>query len=227
MHLTRASGNRYGTDGMKDVIGTDAGETSTGSNRLSKKTGATDNEAPASYNETNAFGDASSSSTHALPATNEDQANQKTNASQDMMHAATQANGADNDANNLSRHAPIIIFVPARLRRVGKGKQLVIDTANRVDVDPSLVALIREAVATRDALLSGDYDSIEDMSRRTGIIKARLVSLVRLSWLAPDILRLVFDGRQPIKWTATKLLTTSKDLPPDWGDQRRFLGLVD
>ena len=53
------------------------------------------------------------------------------------------------------------------------------------------------------------------------------VPTLRLSWLAPDILRLVFDGRQHLDWTATKLLTTSKDLPSDWRDQRHFLGLVD
>jgi hypothetical protein len=53
------------------------------------------------------------------------------------------------------------------------------------------------------------------------------VPTLRLSWLAPDILRLVFDGRQHLDWIATKLLSTSKDLPSDWRDQRHFLGLVD
>ncbi len=166
--------------------------------------------------------------------TEEDASNPGTRAigvKKDAPDATTQADDSG-EATTIAeeaalRHAPIFLFVAAKLRRVGKGKTFVIDAAPRVDVDHSLVALFREAVATRDGLLSGDYDSVEDMSRRTGVIKARLVSLVRLFWLAPDILRLVFDGRQPLDWTATKLLTTSKDLPSDWRDQRRFLGLVD
>jgi site-specific DNA recombinase len=56
--------------------------------------------------------------------------------------------------------------------------------------------------------------------------KGRLTSLVRLSYLAPDITRAVLDGRQPIELTPTRLLRLSKDLPHDWSEQRRFLGFA-
>jgi hypothetical protein len=45
---------------------------------------------------------------------------------------------------------------------------------------------------------------------------ARLTSLIRLSYLAPDIVRALLEGRQPIELTPTGLLRLSKDLPHDW-----------
>jgi site-specific DNA recombinase len=51
------------------------------------------------------------------------------------------------------------------------------------------------------------------MSGRLGMNKCRLTSLVRLSYLAPDM-------------TPTRLLRLSKNLPHDWNEQRRFLGFA-
>jgi site-specific DNA recombinase len=39
------------------------------------------------------------------------------------------------------------------------------------------------------------------MTERLGITKGRLASLIRLSYLAPDIVRALLDGRQPIELT--------------------------
>ena len=57
--------------------------------------------------------------------------------------------------------------------------------------------------------------------------KGRIASLFRLSYLAPDIVRALLEGRQPIELTPTRLRRLSKDLPHDWREQRRFLGFSD
>jgi len=57
-------------------------------------------------------------------------------------------------------------------------------------------------------------------SGRLGMNKCRLTSLIRLSYLAPDIVRALLEGRQPIELTPTRLLRLSKDLPHDWSEQR-------
>ena len=108
--------------------------------------------------------------------------------------------------------------------RAGKGKRLVIANGAGAEANEDLVALMREAFAIRNWLLSGSDDSIEAMSGRLGMNKARLTSLVRLSYLAPDIVRSILEGRQPLELSATRLLSLSKDLPHEWSDQRRFLG---
>jgi site-specific DNA recombinase len=59
--------------------------------------------------------------------------------------------------------------------------------------------MVAKAFAIRNQLLSGPDDSIEAMIERLGIARGRLTSLVRLSYLAPDIMRAILEGRQPIR----------------------------
>jgi site-specific DNA recombinase len=86
--------------------------------------------------------------------------------------------------------------------------------------------LIKEAFSIRNRLFSGSDDSIEAMSARLGMNKFRLTSLVRLSYLSPDIVRALLAGRHPIELTPTRLLRLSKDLPHAWLEQSRFLGFA-
>jgi hypothetical protein len=53
----------------------------------------------------------------------------------------------------------------------------------------------------------------------------RLSRLVKLSWLAPEIVEAIADGRHPKRLTPMKLL--SYDLPASWEQQRRLLGIAD
>lgn len=130
----------------------------------------------------------------------------------------------DNRANGANAD-PLLLSIDAVLKRAGKGKRLIIEDGAAAEVNPDLVALLREAFSLRDRLLSGGEESIEDMSRRLGTNKARLTSLVRLSYLSPESVHAILEGRQPVELTPTGLLKLSKDLPKDWDEQRRFLGL--
>jgi len=119
-----------------------------------------------------------------------------------------------------------VLLIEANLRRGGKGKRLVIANGAEAEVNAGLVELIKEAFTIRIQLLSGSDASIEAMSGRLGMNKCRLTSLIRLSYLAPDIVRALLEGRQPIELTPTRLLRLSKDLPHDWSEQRRVLGFA-
>jgi site-specific DNA recombinase len=98
--------------------------------------------------------------------------------------------------------------------------------ALRLKSTPASPPLVAEAFAIRNQLLSGPDDSIEAMIERLGIARGRLTSLVRLSYLAPHIVRALIEGRQPIELTPTRLLRLSKDLPHSWKEQRLFLGFA-
>ena len=121
---------------------------------------------------------------------------------------------------------PITLSIEAKLRRAGKGKRLVIANGAEAEVNAGLVELIKDAFTIRIQLLSGSDDSIEAMSGRLGMNKCRLTSLIRLSYLAPDIVRALLEGRQPIELTPRQLLRLSKDLPHDWSEQRHVLGFA-
>ena len=121
---------------------------------------------------------------------------------------------------------PITLSIEAKLRRGGKGKRLVIANGAEAEVNAGLTAIIAEAFAIRNQLLSGSDASIEAMTERLGMGKGHLTSLVRLSYLGPDIVRALLKGRQPIELTPTRLLRLSKDLPHDWSEQGQFLGFA-
>jgi len=61
------------------------------------------------------------------------------------------------------------------------------------------------------------------MSGRLGMNKGRLTSLVRLSYLGPEIVRALLAGSQANALTPLRL---SKNLPHDWKEQRCFLGFA-
>jgi hypothetical protein len=105
---------------------------------------------------------------------------------------------------------PITLSIEAKLRRAGKGKRLVIANGAETEVNAGLVELIKEAFAIRNQFLSGSHDSIEAMSGRLGMNKGRLTSLVRLSYLGPEVVRALLVGSQSNALTPSRLLRLSK-----------------
>lgn len=88
-----------------------------------------------------------------------------------------------------------------------------------------LLRLLRSARKAQ-SMLDERYDgSITDMAKVLHCTHARLPRLLRLNYLAPDIIAAILDGNQPSDLTGSKLMAT--DLPMDWPLQRRVLGFPD
>jgi site-specific DNA recombinase len=66
------------------------------------------------------------------------------------------------------------------------------------------------------------FVSDERCRREIGSYATRLL---RLKFLAPDIVAAIAAGRQPPALTANKLMADTR-LPLDWGDQRKALGFA-
>lgn len=120
---------------------------------------------------------------------------------------------------------PITFTIEAMLRRAGKGKRLIITNTPPAEVNDHLIELIKEAIAVRQKLLSNPELCIESLTAQLDLYKGRITSLVKLSWLAPKIMRAILEGRQPLDLTPSKLLRLAKDLPLSWDDQHRLLGI--
>ena len=120
--------------------------------------------------------------------------------------------------------ARFVLSIDARLRRAGKGTRLVIGDGAANKISEGLVSLIGRAITRRNTLLSGGYDSIDAMAKQIGIKGDHLTVLVRLSYLAPEIVGAILAGRQPVELTPTRLIGLCKDLPHDWRAQRTYLG---
>ena len=121
----------------------------------------------------------------------------------------------------------LTLSVPARLKRAGLGTKMIIDgpdgRGRKGKADPSLSKLIVKGHVFREKLLKGEGASLSDIAVRQGVTRSYFTRLVRLTFLAPDIIRAILEGRHPPTLTAAKLKEASR-LPLGWSDQREVLG---
>jgi site-specific DNA recombinase len=75
--------------------------------------------------------------------------------------------------------------------------------------------------ALRDAVLASPERTITDIAGSIGQCRSRLGRLLRISWLAPEIVESILAGRQPAGLTPRKLLTAQ--LPLGWDAQKSAL----
>jgi len=86
--------------------------------------------------------------------------------------------------------------------------------------DAVLLKLVMHAFAARDAILSGKADAL--ISDYSPLHQSRLA---RLSYLAPDIVSAILEGRQPPSLSGRRLLRAAH-LSYDWQGQRVMLGFA-
>ena len=116
------------------------------------------------------------------------------------------------------------IVVPALLKRAGKEMRLVIEGGRSVSkADPTLVRLVSQAIAFREQLLTANSVGIAELATRAGVSGSHYTRVLRLGFLAPDILTAIANGRQPVGLTATKLLEDTR-LKLRWSEQGAALG---
>jgi hypothetical protein len=124
---------------------------------------------------------------------------------------------------------PLVLSVPAQLRRVGFGIRMLIDGAvpsgRPARPDPKLIKLIVRAHLLSDKLAESSNEHLADLARRERLTSSYFTRVLRLTYLAPDITRAILEGRHPQDLTARKLLDHSR-LPLTWVEQRRILGFA-
>jgi DNA invertase Pin-like site-specific DNA recombinase len=122
--------------------------------------------------------------------------------------------------------ATVVLTIPARLRRAGMEMRMVVDDGSEpARVDPGLVRVLVRAFAIRDRLLNDHSLTLNDIAAVEGIVPSYTTRLFRLTFLAPDIIATILDGRQPPELTVRKLLDDTR-LPLDWTEQRTRLGFA-
>ena len=114
------------------------------------------------------------------------------------------------------------ISTPAKLVRRGNELRIAMapdgKSSHTDNIDPRLVHLVAQGFAARDYIFAGK--SNEAIS---GYDAKHLSRLIRVSWLAPDIISAILEGRHPVQLTARHLLRCA-NIPYDWQQQRSFLG---
>lgn len=125
-------------------------------------------------------------------------------------------------------HPTEVIDIPANAVTMKRELTLLL---KRREADPSnkpnrrLVGLLEKARAAQAVLDSREVCTVLEMSAKVGCHPKRFTRLVRLNYLAPDIIATIRDGTHPAAITCKRLM--SADLPMDWSLQRRLLGFPD
>ena len=65
-----------------------------------------------------------------------------------------------------------------------------------------------------------------EIAKRNGVGKQYVSRLIRLAFLAPEMVELILAGRQPPELTAQSLRAGRFDIPVDWVAQKRALGFA-
>jgi hypothetical protein len=75
----------------------------------------------------------------------------------------------------------------------------------------------------KQRLLSGEAPSISAIAREEGVTKRYVARIMRLAFLAPDIVEAILDGHQPADLELERLL---RGIPIGWQEQRRAFGFA-
>lgn len=107
------------------------------------------------------------------------------------------------------------IDVPFTMRRRGVETKLIIAGQSR-ELDAKLIANIAQALKWYDGIKAGQ--SFDVIAKESGTSKRRVQQMIDLAFLAPDIIRDVLNGRQPMGFTSDWCLR--HESPSNWQDQR-------
>ncbi|CAM3583357.1 MULTISPECIES: hypothetical protein [Thalassospira] len=119
----------------------------------------------------------------------------------------------------------LTIHVPMTFATRG-GRKLVVSPDGvpswakpRTRVDNTMVKALARAFRWRRLLENGAHATVEDLARAEKINTSYVSRILRLTLLAPDIVEMILDGRQPADLTMAKLM---QPFPLEWEEQRRL-----
>lgn len=122
----------------------------------------------------------------------------------------------------------ITVHIPLTFRKRG-GRKLVVtpdgaEWAPRPRVDNAMVKALARAFRWRKMLDEGTHATIEDLATSKRIAKTYVSQVLRLTLLAPEIVDLILDGRQPVELQLDDLLA---GFPLAWEGQREIWLITD
>ncbi len=120
-----------------------------------------------------------------------------------------------------------VTFVPLAIKRRHSSK-LILPPAGEKFVrttstfDLPLIRTIGKAFYWQKLIDTGEVANATELARRFRLEPGWVSEVLRMTRLAPDIIRAVLDGRQPRHLNLHALRGRQAEVPLDWDDQRRL-----
>jgi site-specific DNA recombinase len=121
---------------------------------------------------------------------------------------------------------PMNFTVPARLKRTGMETRLLIDGAGggtRRQPDHSLHRILARAHRYNGMVMQNAGKTMRQLAADAGVGGSYFTRILRLSFLAPEVVKAILRDRHPVELTA-KGLANEVRLPISWDEQRALLG---
>jgi site-specific DNA recombinase len=134
--------------------------------------------------------------------------------------------GTETSRDQLSGAVAITRSFPMQLKRRGVELRLVVGDHNRsgATVDLPLLKAVARAHRWFDEISTEKASSLAEIAAREGLAVRYVGRVIRLAFLAPDIVESIMEGRQPASLTA-EALTRHIEIPLEWCSQKTALNL--
>lgn len=129
---------------------------------------------------------------------------------------------APEDADKL-----IVLKNNIQLKRCGYAMRLIITDENKQQTlkDQHLIDHISKAYQWLSLITSGKVQSIKEIAEAEDLDQSHVTRMINKAFLAPDIIRAILNGTQPVHLTL-KHLKQHRTLPNDWNMQESLLGFT-
>ncbi|WP_457650370.1 hypothetical protein [Profundibacter sp.] len=119
----------------------------------------------------------------------------------------------------------VTVHIPFTIRKYGGRKQVITPNGEpaaieKPRVDSTLVKALARAFRWKKMLESGQFTTITELAKHENLALTYMTRVLRLSLLAPDIVEMILDGRQPPEVTLAVLL---ERFPVEWERQKTAL----
>jgi DNA invertase Pin-like site-specific DNA recombinase len=138
------------------------------------------------------------------------------------LNAKDRLQFAQPESDDQERHV-MVLTIPTRLKRTGIEMRMVVeDGSEPANLDPGLVRLLVRAHAIRARVLEEPTLTLQEIATEEGVSSSYATRLLRLAFLAPNIVAAILNGRHPPQLTANRLMDDTR-LPLDWTAQGELL----
>lgn len=125
-----------------------------------------------------------------------------------------------------------VTFVPLAIKRRHSSKLIVPPAGEKFvrttsTFDLPLIRTIGKAFYWQRMIDTGEVANATELARRFRLEPGWVSEVLRMTRLAPDIIRAVLDGRQPRHLNLHALRGRQAEVPLDWDEQRRLFGFAE
>lgn len=124
-----------------------------------------------------------------------------------------------------------VTFVPLAIKRRHSSKLIVPPTGTSFvrttsTFDLPLIRTIGKAFYWQKMIDTGEVANATKLARRFKLEPGWVSEVLRMTRLAPDIIRAILDGRQPRHLNLHALRGRQAEVPLDWQEQRLMFGFL-